>query len=49
MRHGGAFRLTGLFLGIVSAVVSVTAIVFSVVGLLLSKRPLAPRVRVEKK
>ncbi|WP_367925161.1 hypothetical protein [uncultured Ruthenibacterium sp.] len=49
MRHGGAFRLTGLILGIVSAVVSVTAIVFSIVGLLLSKRPVMPRVRADKR
>lgn len=49
MRHGGAFRLTGLILGIVSAVVSVTAVVFSVVGLILAKRPVMPHVRLEKK
>ena len=41
MRHGGAFRLTGLILGIV--------IVFSIVGLLLSKRPVMPRVRADKR
>lgn len=49
MRHGGAFRLTGLILGIVGAAVSVAAIVFSVVGLILGKRPVAPRVRLDKK
>ena len=31
--RGGAFRLTGLILGIVGATVSLTAIVFSAVGL----------------
>lgn len=49
MKHGGAFRLTGLILGIVSAVASVTAIVFSVVGLMLAKRPVAPHVRLGRK
>lgn len=49
MKHGGAFRLTGLILGIISAAVSVTAIVFSAVGLLLAKRPAGPRVRLDKK
>ena len=49
MRHGGAFRLTGLILGIVSAVVSIAAVVFSVVGLILAKRPVMPRVRLDRK
>lgn len=31
--RGGAFRLTGLILGIVGATVSATAIVFSAIGL----------------
>lgn len=31
--RGGAFRLTGLILGIVGAVVSVNAIIFSAIGL----------------
>ena len=31
--RGGAFRLTGLILGIIGATVSITAIVFSAVGL----------------
>lgn len=35
---GFAFRLVGLILGIVGAVVSVTAIVFSTVGLLQARR-----------
>ena len=30
--RGGAFRLTGLILGIVGATVSLTAIVFSTIG-----------------
>ena len=49
MRHGGAFRLTGLILGIVSAVVSIAAVVFSVVGLILAKRPVMPRVHLDRK
>ncbi len=36
--RGFAFRLTGLILGIVGAVVSVTAIVFSAVGLHRSRQ-----------
>lgn len=35
---GFAFRLVGLILGIVGTVVSVTAIVFSAVGLLQARR-----------
>jgi len=31
--RGGAFRLTGLILGIVGVTVSVTAIIFSAIGL----------------
>lgn len=31
--RGGAFRLTGLILGIIGATVSITSIVFSAVGL----------------
>lgn len=31
--RGGAFRLTGLILGIIGATVSITAIIFSAVGL----------------
>ncbi len=44
MRKGGAFRLTGLILGIVGTMVSVTAIVFSAVGLLLGRKAIQPRV-----
>lgn len=45
MRRGGAFRLVGLILGIVGTVVSVTALVFSIVGMLLAKRPIKPNIR----
>ncbi|MEG0878595.1 MAG: hypothetical protein RSF00_07965 [Oscillospiraceae bacterium] len=38
MRKGGAFRLVGLILGIVGTAVSVTAIVFSCIGLILSRK-----------
>ncbi|MFR1785009.1 MAG: hypothetical protein ACLSWY_02865 [Ruthenibacterium lactatiformans] len=40
-----AFRIVGFVLGIVGTVVSVTAIVFSVVGLLLAKKPVKPHIR----
>lgn len=36
--RGGAFRLTGLILGIVGVVVSATGIVFSAIGLAQAKR-----------
>ncbi|MEG0910605.1 MAG: hypothetical protein RSC73_05435 [Ruthenibacterium sp.] len=42
MRKGGAFRLTGLILGIIGAVVSVTAVVFSAVGILVGKKFVQP-------
>ena len=42
MKRGSAFRIVGFVLGIV---VSVTAIVFSVVGLLLAKKPVKPHIR----
>ena len=45
MRRGGAFRLVGMILGIVGTVVSVTALVFSIVGMLLAKRPIKPNIR----
>ncbi len=45
MRRGGAFRITGLVLGIIGAVISVTGIVFSAVGLLLAKKLIKPNVR----
>ncbi len=44
MRKGGAFRLTGLILGIVGSLVSVTAIVFSAVGLLLGRKHIQPHI-----
>ena len=44
MKRGSAFRIVGFVLGIVT-VVSVTAIVFSVVGLLLAKKPVKPHIR----
>lgn len=34
---GSAFRLTGFILGIVGTAVSITAIVFSLIGLLVGK------------
>ena len=45
MRKGSAFRLVGFVLGIIGAVVSITAIVFSVVGLLLAKKTVKPHIR----
>ncbi|MEG0769514.1 MAG: hypothetical protein RRZ93_04695 [Ruthenibacterium sp.] len=45
MRKGGAFRLVGLILGIVSMAVSVTALVFSIVGMLMGRHTVTPRVR----
>lgn len=39
MRKGGAFRLVGLILGIVGAAVAVTAVSFSVAGMILGKKP----------
>ncbi len=44
MRKGGAFRLTGLILGIVGSMVSICAIVFSAVGLLMGKKFIQPKV-----
>ena len=43
MKRGSAFRIVGFVLGIVGTVVSVTAIVFSVVG--LAKKPVKPHIR----
>lgn len=45
MKRGGAFRIVGLVLGIVGTVVSVTAIVFSAVGMLLAKKRVKPSIR----
>lgn len=45
MRKGNGFGLAGLILGAVGAAVSVTAIVFSAVGLVFSKKFARPRVR----
>ena len=45
MRKGTAFSLGGFILGAVGAVVSVTAIVFSAVGMVLNKKFSRPRVR----
>lgn len=45
MRKGSAFRLVGFVLGTIGTVVSITAIVFSVVGLLLAKKPVKPHIR----
>ncbi len=45
MKRGSAFRIVGLILGIVGAVVSVTSIVFSAVGMLLAKKPVKPKIR----
>ena len=45
MKRGSAFRIVGFVLGIVGTVVFVTAIVFSVVGLLLAKKPVKPHIR----
>lgn len=45
MRRGGAFRIVGLILGIVGTVISVTALVFSIVGMLLGKKPVKPNIR----
>ncbi len=45
MRKGTAFSLVGFILGAVGAVVSITAIVFSAVGVVLSKQFSRPRVR----
>jgi uncharacterized membrane protein len=45
MRKGGAFRIVGLILGIVGTVISVTALVFSIVGMLLGKKPIKPNIR----
>jgi hypothetical protein len=36
--RGFAFRLTGLILGIIGAVVSITSIVFSTIGLVKAAR-----------
>ena len=46
MRKGRAFGLVGFILGAVGTVVSVTAVVFSALGLVLSKRSArTPRIR----
>lgn len=45
MRKGTAFSLVGFILGAVGAVVSVTAIVFSAVGVVLNKKFSRPRAR----
>lgn len=38
MKKGGAFRLVGFILGVIGTVISITAIVFSGIGLLTAKR-----------
>ncbi len=38
MKKGGAFRLVGFILGVVGTVMSVTAIVFSCIGLLIARK-----------
>ena len=45
MRRGTAFSLVGFILGAVGAVMSITAIVFSAVGVVLNKKFSRPRVR----
>ena len=45
MKRGGAFRLVGMILGIVGTVVSVTALAFSIVGMVLARRPIKPNIR----
>lgn len=45
MRKGSAFGLVGLILGAVGAAVSVTAIVFSAMGMVFSKKFARPHVR----
>lgn len=45
MRKGGAFRLVGLILGIAGMAISVTALVFSIVGIVMGRHIVAPRVR----
>lgn len=47
MRKGTAFSLVGFILGAVGAVVSVTAIVFSAVGVVLNKKFSRPRACAE--
>lgn len=44
MRKGHAFRLVGLILGIVGTTVSITAIVFSAMGLVMGKHIVQPRI-----
>ena len=44
MRKGHAFRLVGLILGIVGTAISITAIVFSSMGLVMGKRLVQPRI-----
>lgn len=38
MKRGGAFRLVGFILGVVGTVLSVSALVFSLVGMLTARR-----------
>ncbi len=45
MKKGGAFRLVGLILGITSCIISITAIVFSIVGLIMGKSSKLPKIR----
>lgn len=45
MHRGRAFSLVGMILGIVSAAISITAIVFSMVSLLFAKRYKKPNIR----
>ncbi len=45
MRKGGAFRLVGLILGVVSFVISITAIVFSIVGFVMGRKRVMPVIR----
>lgn len=45
MRKGSIFSIVGFILGAVAAAVSITAIVFSAVGLVFSKKYARPRIR----
>ncbi|HIW54084.1 MAG TPA: hypothetical protein H9883_03870 [Candidatus Ruthenibacterium merdigallinarum] len=45
MKKGNAFSLVGFILGAVGAAVSITAIVFSAIGWVFTRRHPRPRVR----
>ncbi len=45
MRKGSVFGLVGFILGAVGAAVSITAIVFSTIGMVLGKKNARPRIR----